>query len=161
MEINFIIPTNPRPKKNNPRIMWKKSDKPFQIKFGNFVGATIQYRPLIIPSNSNEEFEEQALPILRRVRDEIGIIDFPCNIQAIYYRDTKHRIDLTNLHEALHDAMVKANLLLDDNRDLIAGTDGSRVFYDKTRPRIEVKITEMKDYTQWNDTTSKQLKMSE
>ena len=57
--------------------------------------------------------------------------------------------------------MVKSDLLLDDNRDLIAGTDGSRVFYDKIHPRIEIKITEMKDYTQWNDTTSKQLKISE
>ena len=76
-----------------------------------------------------------------------------------FNRSTKHTIDLTNLNEALHDAMVKSGCILDDNRDIIAAHDGSRVFYDKFNPRIEVVISEMENYHQWNDTTSEQKKL--
>ena len=72
---------------------------------------------------------------------------------------TKRLCDLTNLLAAVDDAAVKSGLLLDDNRDIIAAHDGSRVFYDKINPRISVVITEMQDYTQWNDTISKQQKL--
>ena len=51
---------------------------------------------------------------------------------------TKRKVDLANLLNAIDDAMVKAELLADDNRDIIAGHDGSRVYYDKQKPRIEI-----------------------
>ena len=159
MRIEFILPVNPRPKKNNPRILWKKSDKPFQIRIGKFLIATLGYRPLIIPSERNEEFEKAVKPMFEQVKRETGIINFPINIKAIFYRETQHKIDLTNLNEALHDAMVNSGLLLDDNRDLIAGTDGSRVFYDKFNPRIEITITEMEDYEQWKPTNVEQIQL--
>lgn len=156
MKIEFVIPIQPRTKKNSPRILWKKADKPFQIKFGNYVAATIGYRPMIIPSDSNEEFEKECLPYLYRVKAETGVIDFPVNVQAHYYRDSHRRVDITNLHSALHDVLVKSGLFLDDNRDIIAATDGSRVFHDKHKPRIEITITELEDYQQWQNTKDKQ-----
>lgn len=156
MTIVINIPVEARPKKNNPRILWKKADKPFQIKFGKWVACEIGYRPMIIPSEGNEEFETAIMPYFKEVLKTTGIINYPINVQAIYYRSSKHKIDLSNLHEALHDSMVKSGLILDDNRDIIAGHDGSRVFYDKFNPRIEITITEMKDYVQWNDTKNKQ-----
>lgn len=156
MAIVINIPVEARPKKNNPRILWKKADKPFQIKFGKWVACEIGYRPMIIPSEGNEEFETAIMPYFKEVLKTTGIINYPINVQAIYYRSSKHKIDLSNLHEALHDAMVKAGLILDDNRDIIAAHDGSRVFYDKFNPRIEITITEMKDYVQWNDTKNTQ-----
>jgi len=52
-------------------------------------------------------------------------------------------VDLTNLHEALHDILVKCEVLEDDNCKIIAATDGSRVMYDKDNPRTEVVITAM------------------
>lgn len=55
--------------------------------------------------------------------------------------------------------MVKSGLILDDNRDIIAGHDGSRVYHDKFNPRIEIEIANMQDYTQWNDTQSVQQKL--
>lgn len=159
MAIVINIPVEPRPKKNNPRILWKKSDKPFEIKFGKYVACSIGYRPVIIPSERNEEFEAAILPYFYEVLKTTGIINYPINVQAHYYRSTKHKIDLSNLHEALHDAMVKSGLILDDNRDIIAGHDGSRVFFDKFNPRIEITITELKDYAQWNDTKNVQQKL--
>ena len=62
---------------------------------------------------------------------------------------TKRRVDLTNLLEAVDDMLVKAGVLADDNRDIVAGHDGSRVYYDKDNPRIEIDITSETNYTQW------------
>jgi hypothetical protein len=45
--------------------------------------------------------------------------------------------------------LVKAEVVQDDNRNIIAGHDGSRVYYNKENPHIEVNITKMKDYEQW------------
>ena len=157
MRIEFTIPVNPRPKKNSPMILWRKQD--FKIKIGARVLATIPFTPFIVPSKGFSDFENEIMPFLKRLKDEVGVIDYPCNIQAVYYRSTKHTIDLTNLNEALHDAMVKSGCILDDNRDIIAAHDGSRVFHDKFNPRIEITITELTDYTQWNDTTTEQIKL--
>jgi len=65
--------------------------------------------------------------------------------------DTRRRVDLTNLLEGLDDMLVKAEVIEDDNRDFIASHDGSRVYWDKENPRIEVEITKVKDYEQWRN----------
>ena len=159
MGIKFIIEGEPRPKKNKPRIIWKKSEKPFEIKFGKYVVMRIPYRPMIISSKGYEEFSNEVLCQLASVKKQMGVINYPVNVEALYYRSTKHKVDLSNLNEALHDAMVESGLLLDDNRDIVAGHDGSRVFYDKYNPRIEITITELKDYEQWNNTKDEQRRL--
>ena len=58
---------------------------------------------------------------------------------------TRRKVDLTNLHEALHDILVKYGVLEDDNFKIIQSTDGSRVSYDKWHPRTEVEITRVGD----------------
>ena len=80
-------------------------------------------------------------------------------MQCTFFIETKRKIDLPNLLNAIDDAMVKSGLIVDDNRDIIAAHDGSRVFHDKFNPRIEIIITELKDYIQWNDTTTEQKKL--
>lgn len=72
---------------------------------------------------------------------ELETIDFPINLQAIYYMPTKRKVDLINLHAALHDCLVKKKVLLDDDSSIIVSTDGSRVFYDKDNPRTEITIS--------------------
>lgn len=96
---------------------------------------------------------------LNRVKNAAGIINFPVNVQCVFFTETKRKIDLPNLLNAVDDAMVKSGLIVDDNRDIIAAHDGSRVFHDKFNPRIEITITELTDYTQWNDTTTEQKKL--
>ena len=54
---------------------------------------------------------------------------------------TRRKVDLINLHSALHDSLVAANILLDDNCAIIKSTDGSRVMFDKNNPRTEITIT--------------------
>lgn len=157
MKIEFTLPVEAKTKKNHPQIVWKKQT--FQIRIGKFTVATIPYTPFIIPSKGYSEFEKEVIPYFERIKADAGLVDFPVNIQVLFYMKTKRLCDLTNLLAAVDDAAVKSGLLLDDNRDIIAAHDGSRVFYDKINPRISVVITEMQDYTQWNDTISKQQKL--
>jgi Holliday junction resolvase RusA-like endonuclease len=58
---------------------------------------------------------------------------------------SKRRVDLANLTEALQDVLVKANVLEDDNSEIVVSTDGSRVKYDKARPRTEIIITRVQN----------------
>jgi Holliday junction resolvase RusA-like endonuclease len=82
-------------------------------------------------------------------------ISTPVNVKAVYYMQTRRKVDLSNLNSALHDILVDAGVLADDNRDVVAGHDGSRVFYDKDTPRVEVTITPMPKYEQWVRGTKK------
>ena len=148
MKIEFIIPVHPVTKKNNQQII------PIKTKYG-------KTRHIPIPSKQYQEFEKECMPYFYQVKGQAGVIDYPINMAVEFYVSKRLKYDLTNLLEAIDDTAVKSGFILDDNRDIIASHDGSRVFYDKARPRIEVKITEMKDYTQWNDTTSKQLKIED
>lgn len=70
-------------------------------------------------------------------------ISYPVNIQAIYYRGDRRRVDLPNLHEALCDILVKYGILEDDNFNIVASMDGSKVLYDKEHPRTEITITKL------------------
>lgn len=139
--IKFSIPVAPKTKKNGMQII--------QIKGRN----------ILIPSKQYRQFEKECLPYLNRVKAQIGVVNYPINLKCIFYTDTKRKIDLPNLLNAIDDAMVKAGLIVDDNRDIIAGHDGSRVYHDKISPRLEIEITEMNDYVQWKDTTTVQREL--
>ena len=139
--IKFTLPIRPATKKNSGQI----------ITVGGF--------PRMIPSKQYLQFEKDCQPYFKQVLNQIGQIDYPINLQAVFYVETKRRIDLPNLLNAVDDAMVKSELILDDNRDIIASHDGSRVYHDKFNPRIEIEITRQENYTQWKDTQTKQHKL--
>lgn len=115
--MQFTIPIEPKTKKNSQQIVMANG------------------RPIIIPSKQYKEFEKSALWYIERIG-----IDYPVNVKALFYMKTRRRVDLTNLLEALDDCLVKGGMLIDDNSQIIAGHDGSRVLYDKNNPRIEVYI---------------------
>ena len=139
--IKFTLPIRPVTKKNSGQI----------ITVGGF--------PRMIPSKQYLQFEKDCQPYFKQVLNQIGQIYYPINLQAVFYVETKRRIDLPNLLNAVDDAMVKSELILDDNRDIIASHDGSRVYHDKFNPRIEIEITRQENYTQWKDTQTKQHKL--
>lgn len=95
-------------------------------------------KTIIIPSKTYKEYEKAAGWYIKGK----GIkIDYPVNVKAIYYMPTRRKVDLVNLHEALCDILVKYGVVADDNCRIIASMDGSRVEYDKERPRTEIWIT--------------------
>ena len=93
-----------------------------------------------IPSKQYETYKKLFLSQVRRPKTTI---DQPVNVQAVYYMPTRHRVDITNLLSATHDLLVDAGVLEDDNSKIVVGVDGSRVFYDKLNPRVEIEITEV------------------
>lgn len=118
-EIKFTIPLNPVTKKNSQQII------------------LVCGKPRIIPSKKYKEYERDCIPFLTHVEHVTGRV----NVKAVYFMRTRRRVDLINLHEALHDILVKAGVLEDDNCKIIYSTDGSYVDYDKENPRTEVTIT--------------------
>lgn len=127
--IKFTIPLAPVTKKNSQQIRYrwaveKRTGKQQRV-------------PYIAPSQAFERYEEMALWYIPRGRH----IDYPVNVQCLFYMPTRRKCDLTNLLEAIDDVMVKARLLADDDYTIIESHDGSRVYYDKDNPRTEIIIT--------------------
>lgn len=129
----YTIPGPPPTKKNSQQI----------------VRAGKGGRPFIIPSHKYVSYEATASYFLSPKPPEP--IDYPVNVRCEYYMPTRRRVDLSNLMEATHDVMVKYRILADDNRDVVAGVDGSRVYYDKDNPRVEITVTPLPDYKKWKD----------
>ena len=116
------VPINPRTKKNNQKII--KNSK---------TGAL-----MIIQNDRYKQFEKDAGWFLKKPASPISE---PINIKCVFYRDSRRRVDLTNLLEAIDDILVKYKIIADDNFEIIRGHDGSRVFVDKDNPRVEIEIS--------------------
>ena len=123
MLIKFTINLDPRTKKNSPVIVPGKS------------------KYILLPSPEFRQYEKDA----RWFMPHIEPIDYPVNVQAIFYKKTRRKVDLPNLMNGLLDVLVKYQVLEDDNRNIVYSTDGSRVLYDKERPRTEVIITPIEE----------------
>lgn len=124
--MKLVIFGPPVTKKNSQRI----------IRLGNG-------RRIIKPSAKFEEYQEMVgMYIPARVR---LMIDRPVNVKCMYFMPTRRRVDLVNLLEATCDILVHYRVLADDNSKIIVSLDGSRVLYDKDRPRAEIDITEEDD----------------
>ena len=113
---------------------------PVTKKNSNQIARTKDGRLFVTPSKRYKDYERDCGYFLK----PLGI-DTPVNVQALYYMPTHRKVDITNLHNALHDVLVKYGVVADDNSTIIAGTDGSRVLYDKENPRTEVIISEIAD----------------
>ena len=121
--MTITLTGDPRTKKNSQRI----------IRIGR--GSRI------IPSKAYMDYaEECALQLLAQRATNTGI-DYPVNVACVYYMRTHRRVDLPNLLEATDDILKDNYVVMDDNSDIIASHDGSRVEYDKHNPRVEITIT--------------------
>ena len=70
-------------------------------------------------------------------------IDYSINIKATFYVPDKRKRDLTNLENAIADILVKYKVIADDNYNIIAGWDGSRIIYEKDRMETILEIKEV------------------
>lgn len=123
-KLSITIPLKPITKKNSQRIATRKING--------------KYVPFILPSKAYVQYEKDSGYFIRGK----GLkINYPVNVQCVYYMPTRRRVDLTNLMEATHDILVKYEVLEDDNCKIIQSVDGSRVEYDKDNPRTEIVIT--------------------
>ena len=124
-DIFITIPLPPRSKKNSMQILTNPRT----------------HRPFISPSSAYKAYRKAALMLIPA--DVQKGIDGPVNVKCVYYMQTRRRVDMCNLIEATLDVLVDAGVLADDNSNIAAGHDGSRVLYDKEHPRTEITITSM------------------
>ncbi len=124
--LKFVINTAPRTKKNHQQIIMVKGKR------------------IVIPSKQYSEYEKKSrsfMPVVEKA------INYKVNVKGLFYMDTRRKVDLNNLLEALTDVLVKHKVLEDDNSTIVVSHDGSRVLYDKENPRTEVEIAEVdEDY---------------
>ena len=118
--MKILIPLEARTKKNSSRI----------VTIGNY--------KKIIPSKQYLEFEKACKPYLKPLQ-----IDYAINLKCVFYMKTKRKVDLPNLLNSICDVLVKYQVIQDDNRNIVAAFDGSRVLYDKDNPRVEIEIEKL------------------
>lgn len=100
-----------------------------------------------VQSKAYKGYQTAALKQLKTMK--IETIDYPVNVCYRFYMRARRPVDGLNLSGALDDILVKAGVLADDNRDIVASHDGTLVLHDKDNPRVEITITEVPDYEQW------------
>lgn len=132
MTLRYVIPLNPVSKKNHQTILRKADGTPF-------IAQSKQYR-----------IYEQTAALYLAPKPAKPVSD-PVNVCCTFYMGTRRRCDLTNLEAAAHDILVRSGILADDNRDIIATTDGSKVLYDKANPRTEIVITPVEAWERWHE----------
>ena len=129
--ISFTIEIPPKTKKNSMQILVNPKTK----------------RPFIAQSSAYKAYRKAALMLIPM--DVRTCIDYPVNIKYTFFTQTKRRVDELNLSAAADDILVDAGVIADDNRDIVVSHDGTRVYHDKDRPRVEVEITPVDNYEQW------------
>lgn len=117
-KISFVIKGNPKIKKNSQRIVMNG----------------------IRPSIAYELWAGQAMFQIQEMMELMPRqpIKGPVWMEAHYYRESKVKADLSNLHEGIQDCLSAMGFWLDDS--IIESHDGSRKHYDKDNPRIEIII---------------------
>lgn len=130
----YLIPLDPRAKKNSHRIAGSGPRCPMCGKF---------QKQFIRNGSTATEFAFRAAQYLQPK----PVKPYGQQVHLIYriYTGTRHKKDDLNLYEALDDILVKERILEDDNRNIIRSRDGSRVLYDKDNPRAEIYIYDYKE----------------
>lgn len=132
MTYHYIIHLPPITKKNSQQILTNhRTGKPF-----------------IAPSRQYKKYEQAAMWYLTpKPKDPLS---GRYNIRLLFYMPTRRKVDKTNLESAIMDVLVDAKILADDNRNIVAATDGTRVYCDKENPRTEIYIEDFtEDYDTW------------
>lgn len=116
-----MIPGEPRTKKNSQ-----------QILINHATG-----KPFIMPSKEYRAYSKHCALFLPKLKEPINE---PVNIKCVFYRSTRRRVDLVNLLECVADILTENHIISDDNRNVMYAVDGSRVYWDKASPRVEITI---------------------
>jgi Holliday junction resolvase RusA-like endonuclease len=131
LPIRLTLRGDPRTKKNSQRL----------------IVAGGKTKPL--PSKAFTQWQETVgWQIPGNLRN--AAISVPVNIKAIFFMQTRRPVDKVGLEQGLQDMLVHYGVIADDNRDIVAAMDGSRVYWDKANPRVEIEITAIAgEYEQW------------
>ena len=125
----YVIPLDPRTKKNSHRISGCGKRCPVCGKYE---------RQFVRNATKTTDYAFKAVKFLQpRPQNPI---EGPVHLVYKLYTQTRHRKDDLNLYEALDDILVANKILKDDDIKTIRSRDRSRVYYDKDNPRSEIYI---------------------
>lgn len=120
--MNILIPLTPITKKNHQQIVRARG------------------RYMVIPSKQYKDYENACGEYMPQTEP----IEDPIELRCLFYMPTRRRVDAVNLLQAVCDILVKYEVIADDNSNVVASFDGTRVLYDKDNPRTEITITPIK-----------------
>lgn len=98
-------------------------------------------KPILVQSQRYLQFERDCGYFLKRYAKHIGT---PVNLKVTFFVPDRRKRDLCNLLNGIQDILVKYDVLEDDNYNIVAGLDGSRIIYEKDREETVIEIEEMK-----------------
>lgn len=124
-KLRIVIPLLCRSKKNCQRFTYNKYNK----------------RTYLLQSDLYLQFERDCGIFLRKYERHIST---PINLKCTFIVPNKRKRDLCNLLEAIQDILVKYGVLEDDNSNIVAGVDGSRVIFEKDREMTIIEIEEIR-----------------
>lgn len=139
MPIAFTLFVVPRTKKTSNRLVsfgrpcYACRKKPFQK---------------VLPSEAFEQMErecQQMAPIIRSKLESAGVplpIAGAVSVRARFYRDAE-RGDCHGFYQALADVLQEIGIIADDKQ--IHDWDGTRLYKDPAKPRIEVELTVLQE----------------
>ena len=116
------IPLKTPPKKNSQQIIWRNN------------------KATIIQSKQYLSFERNCGYFLKSYAKGITT---PINLKCTFFVPDKRKRDLVNLLNAIQDVLVKYNVIADDNYNIVASVDGSRIVYEKDREETIIEIEEV------------------
>lgn len=101
------------------------------------------HKPLIIQGDWYRQFEKDCGYYLKRYS---GLkINYPINLKCTFIVPDRRKKDIVNLLNAIQDILVKYEVIEDDNYNIVAGIDGSRIIYEKGVEKTIIEITKMED----------------
>lgn len=122
--LNTTIKGQPRPKKNSMQFK--------RLRNG---------RTVLLQSDTYNQYKDIFLLQIQSVWKNQEPIAQQVNVKCVYYRSDNRKCDLVNLQNGTLDLLVEAGVLEDDNFKIVYSMDGSRIFYDKDNPRVEITIS--------------------
>lgn len=130
-ELPIWIDGPPRTKKTSNRVVFLGQPCPACRR-----GRT----PKVLPSEAWADWHQSALPglMLTAQRALRAPISWPVSCAALFYRDAE-RGDAVGYYQGLADLLQDAQIVADDK--WIVSWDGSRLFKDAQRPRVELVLS--------------------
>jgi Holliday junction resolvase RusA-like endonuclease len=96
-------------------------------------------KPFVSQSELYKQFEKDCAYFMPKLKEPINK---PVNLKCTFIVPDRRKRDLTNLENAIADILVKYRVLEDDNYNILAGWDGSRIIYQKGVEKTIIEIEE-------------------
>ena len=144
--LRIVIAGDPRVKKNGQKVVYRASiGHNIKLNSKSYITWHTSALQQLDELGYDITFHKRRSQLKKLKQDTshmVALINQPINLQCRFYMRTYGRVDLSALYEGIQDVLVECGILEDDNWHIVASHDGSGVWKDSDRPRMEITITE-------------------